>query len=197
SSLNGLLAIHTLQDQVNETHDAEATREPLDVQKRVVDSSLEYFGRVTKLVDRVRKYEAQTTGYRAKWNDLNARRIDELNTLGVDEELQAYAADVSQLLRGNSVAIRNLNARAGQQKAASSLSSGERYATGGYRGFYGGAYGYRSGYYNPNSSADYQRVISAQASSAGFTSFKIILAEIDKRTGEIRRAMTQKYKYQF
>ena len=195
-TLNGLLGIFSI-----ERHSDSVARSGQKMELSSTGGAVKtkaYFDKVTKIIDRVRKYDAQTTGYRAKWNDQNARRIDQLDTIGVDKEMIQYGAAVSELLRQNAMAIRGLNVRSGQQQAEAGLNSGGyEYNTGGYYGFYGGSYGNVRGYYDPNTSADYQRVIGAQARGAGFGSFRNTLSEIDKITGDIRRKMEAKYKTAF
>lgn len=196
-TLNGLLGIFTVESHADSV--ARSAQPEMDLSTNAVAAKTKaYFDRVNGLIERVRKYDAQTTGYRAKWNDQNARRIDQLDTIGVDKEMIQYGAEVAEMLRQNAMAIRGVNVRAGQNAAQAGLNSGGYgYEYGGYNGFYPGAYGSVRGYYDPNTSADYQRVIGAQARGAGFGSFKNTISEIDQKTADIRRAMEAKYKTAF
>ncbi len=153
-----------------------------------VQESKQYFSKVNAYVERVRKYSAQTTGYRAKWNDQQARHIDELGTLNVDPQLIEYGSTVSNLLRNNALTIRTGNITAGQIKATEGLSQ----ASYGYAG-----YGEFSYYYDPNTSSDYQRVTDVQASGAAYSDYRTTLSKIDKLTEEYRKGMTTKYNVQF
>ncbi len=74
-----------------------------------------YFGDVKTLVAPVRPYDAKTTGYRAKWDKQQARRLDELPTLHVDPQMLDYGVNVASVLRGNGVAIQtgSVNANGG------------------------------------------------------------------------------------
>jgi hypothetical protein len=195
-SLEGVLGIFSIQqhaDKVTETARAKPDL-PLSTAGPYVNESKAYFDKVTAYIERVRKYSAQTTGYRAKWNDQQARHIDELGTLNVDPQLVDYGSNVATMLRGNALTIRSGNIAAGQVKAAQGLNQAS-YGYAGYDAYSG--YGGYSYYYDPNTSADYQRVTDAQASSAAYADYRTTLSNIDKLTGDIRREMTAKYKLQF
>lgn len=186
-TLHGLLGIFSVQGQAeNLAKTAPATGEaatPNAPAEPTVYESKKYFDDVAVLIERVRKYDTKSTGYRARWNDMQARRIDELPTLRVDPVLIQYSTDVATLLRNNALTIRGGNIQASQVKASQTLSSGY--------------YGYGDGYYDPNSGVDYQRVTDVQARGAASMDYNSTLAAIDKLTGDIRRAMTQKYQSQF
>ncbi len=158
-------------------------------QSQVVVASKEYFGKVEAYIDRVRRYEAQTTGYRAKWDEQQARRIDELPTLNVDPQLVNYGADVANVLRNNSTAIRSGNVAAGQVQASQAQSYGYSFYTDGY---YGGFYGNSRG-----AALNNAMTTGAQQRMAGFGSYREAIAAIDKMTGEVRRGLTEKYQVQF
>ena len=170
--------------------------EPTDPSEPNLYASKEYFDNVLELVERVRKYDAKTSGYRARWNDRQARRIDELPTLGVDAGLIQYGSDTANLLRNNALTIRGGNIEASQTKANQSLAPTSTFS-GNYGGFYGGYYGSYSGWYDPNNRSDYQRVTDVQAFANATLDYNTTLGKIDQLTGEIRRVMTQKYKTQF
>ena len=135
----------------------------------------------------------KTTGSRAKWSEIQARRVDELGTINVDPDLIAYGADVSSLLRTNALTMQSVNIQAGQTKAEQSLAA--NYSGSYYGGYYGG-YGY-SWNYNPNTTLDYQRVTSAQSRGTAYADYRTTMSTIDKMTGDIRRDMTTKYGVQF
>lgn len=196
NSLDGVLGILSIRGQADKV--AASAGGP---EKEVAGSNLlaykskQYFDDVNKLIDRVRRYEAQSTGYRAKWNDQQARRIEEIGTLNVDEDLVNYGADVATMLRGNATAIRTGNVAAGQIQAS---GSGSGYGGGYYSGGYGGGYyGYNYGGQNAYSHARDQASVGARQRMGAFGSFKEALAAIDQRTADMRRSMTAKYKIQF
>ena len=186
-TLDSVLGILSLQDYASQIADSSSKAE-IRQENLVAYKSKQYFDKVTAYIERVRKYKAQTTGYRAKWNDQQARRIEELSTLNVDPELSDYGAAVAQMLRGNAVAIQKGNVAAGQLQASNAGYGGEYYYGGYGGGYYGG---------NAYSRARSQASIGAQQRAGAFGSFKEALAEIDKLTAETRRKMTDKYKIAF
>ncbi len=194
-SLEALLGIFSVRDQaerVAKSLVADSSSDPVKIQKsddnRIAYTSKSYFDEIGTIVDRTRKYHAQTTGARALWNDQQARRIDDMGTLNVDPMMLQYSSDVSSLLRGNALTIRKGNMAAGATKAQEGLSSGYSYSWG---------YGYGSAYYNPNTSADYKRVTDVQTMTTAYADYASVLSQIDQMSAEIRRAMTEKYKVQF
>ncbi|TWT74111.1 hypothetical protein [Allorhodopirellula solitaria] len=201
ASLTGILNIFSLLGAAESVSDKLITLSdsPGSEADRVAYTTKHYFDDVTKRVEQIRKHKSQTTGGMAKWNDQQARQIDEMGTLNVDPVMLKYSSDVASLLRGNALNVRQTNIQAGQMKAQQSLSSGSSYNVGGYSGgFYGGGAGYSSsGYYDPNSSSDYQAVTSARAQGAAYADYRSVLSQIDKLTAEIRRTMTDKYQIQF
>lgn len=194
-SLDGLLGIFSIREHAEGVSESLAEAAPSSKpalnskpsQSQMLTASQEYFDKVKAYIERVRKYEAQSTGYRAKWDEQQARRIDELPTLGVDPALVDYGADVANALRNNSTAIRTGNVAAGQLQAAQAESFGY-----GYDSYSGGYYG--------NSRTSARRgatVTGAQQRMGGFGSYREVIAAIDQMTGEVRRAMTEKYQVQF
>lgn len=197
-SLSGLLELFSLNhhaefvsDSMSSAHAGESGSPAGPAWKE----SKEYFDGVVAVIDRVRKYHAKSTGSRARWSEIHARRIDELGTINVDPDLITYGADVSSLLRTNALTMQSVNIQAGQTKAAQSLEM--TYSGTNYGSYYGyGGYGY-SWSYNPNTTLDYQRVTSAQARGTAYADYRTTMSTIDKITGDTRRAMTQKFGVQF
>jgi len=187
-SLIGLLGVFSLQGHAESlaTADTDRSKESAsgDPNEPNRYETQRYFNGVIELIERVRKYSTKSTGYRAKWNDQQARRIDELPTLRVDPAMIKYGTDVAGLLRDNALAIRGGNIGASSVKASQTLSSG--YYTGGY-----------GNYIDPNSGVDYQRVTDVQARASATMDYTTTLSTIDQLSGEIRRIMTEKYQTQF
>ena len=186
-SLDALLGIYSIRNEAEQLESSLASSKSVDSASREATASKEYFDKVNKLIERVRKYDAQSTGYRAKWNDQQARRIGELGTLNVDPEMVAYGTSVATILRNNALAIRSGNVAAGQLQAAQAENWGI-----GYDGYYGGYYGN-----TPQSALRGAGVTGAQQRMAGFGSFQQAMSEIDKLTADTRVAMTKKYDMQF
>jgi hypothetical protein len=183
-SLDGVLGIFSIRGFAEEVSDtlAPMSQSTQGGTSAIQIASKEYFDKVNAFIERVRKYEAQSTGYRAKWDEQQARRIDELGTLNVDPLLIDYGANIASILRGNSTAIRTGNVAAGQLQAAQSQSGGYGY----YGEYYGGYYGVREA-----------GVTKAQQRMGAGGSYRQAIAQIDQLTGDTRRAMTAKYKIQF
>jgi len=181
STLSGLLSIFSLQSQAERA----AGRPTLgdDKEKQIAYQSKHFFDEVNDIIERTRDHQSQTAGAMASWNDKRARQIDELTTLNVDPEMVQYGTNVAELLRGNALSVRQTNIEAGQIKASQSLDNGY--------------YSDESGYYNYNSSTDYQRVTDAMARGNAYGNYREALNQIDQMTAGVRRAMTQKYQMQF
>ncbi len=190
-SLDGVLGIFSIRGFAEEVSEklAPMSQSTQGSSSAIQIASKEYFDKVNAFIERVRKYEAQTTGYRAKWDEQQARRIDELGTLNVDQQLIEYGSNVSSILRGNSTAIRVGNVAAGQAQAGQANSSG--YSGGYYGGYYGGSY-----VSNRTAMRDAMTTGTQQRMAAG-GSYRVALANIDQLTGTVRRAMTEKYNVQF
>ena len=204
-SLSGMISLFSISSHADVVSDATSASHNAATHDTASESPAEpawtpskkYFDGVVGVVARVRKYHATTTGSRAKWSEIQARRIDELGTLNVDPDLIAYGADVSSVLRTNALTMQQVNIKAGQTKAAQSL---QQDYTGGYsggRGAYGGYYGSTSWSYDPNTTQDYQRVTSEQARGSAYEDYRTSMSTIEKITGDVRREMTQKYGVQF
>ncbi|MCC9599088.1 hypothetical protein LOC67_00840 [Stieleria sp. JC731] len=181
STLSGLMSVFSVQSQA-ERAAGRATLEA-DDDKQIAYQSKHYFDEVNTIIERTRDHKSQTTGAMASWNDKRARQIDELGTLNVDPEMIQYGTNVAELLRGNAINVRQNNIQAGKVKANQSLDNG----------YYNDGYGY----YNTNSSVDYQRVTDAMARGNAYGDYRGTLNQIDKITAEVRRAMTAKYQIQF
>lgn len=190
-SLDGVLGIFSIRGYAEEVTDRLA---PMSLSTQGSSSAMqvaskEYFDKVNAFIERVRKYEAQSSGYRAKWNDQQARRIDELGTLNVDPQVIEYGANVASVLRGNATSIRLGNVAAGQVQASQMNSSGY------YGGYYGSVYG--DSYVSNQAAMNNAMTTGSQQLMAAGGSYRVALANIDQMTGAIRRAMTEKYKVQF
>ncbi|WP_246151585.1 hypothetical protein [Rubripirellula reticaptiva] len=183
STLSGLLGIFSLESQASRTVRLanDGGSQGKTEKEQMAYRSKNYFDEVDAIVEQTRKHKSQTTGALAKWNDQRARAIDELGTLNVDPEMIQFGTSVAETLRGNALTVTQGNIDAGKIKASQSLNSG----------YYG------DGYYNANSTADYQRVTNSYARGNAYANFKDALSQIDKLTAEVRRAMTAKYQIQF
>lgn len=182
NTLSGLLSVFSLQSQAESAAGRPALSDD-DKEKQVAYQSKHYFDQVGSIIERTRDHKSQTTGAMASWNDKRARQIDELGTLNVDPDMVQYGTNVAELLRGNALSVRQTNIDAGKIKAQQGLN----------RGYYNDGYGY----YNYNSTSDYQRVTSAMARGNAYGNYRGTLNQIDQLTAEVRRQMTDKYQIQF
>jgi hypothetical protein len=182
NSLDGVLNVFSLQSyaaqvvkESSKPAETAATGTGQGGDSRALTATKTYFDSVKGLVERVRNYDAKTTGYRAKWDQQQARRLDELPTLNVDPQMLDYGVNVASILRGNGVAIQTGSVNASGGVHGRGQASGYGY----YGGYYGDSYG-----------------VSRQA-LAEVGSYHEAMATVDKLTGEVRRAMTEKYQTQF
>ncbi len=191
ATLSGLISIFSLQDKAAHAASTNLTSS-VSQEQQAAYRTKSYFDDVNAIVERTRKYSAQTTGALAKWNDQRARQIDEMGTLKVDPDMVQYGSNVASLLRGNALNIRKGNIVAGKERAE---EGGSNDSYGG--GYYGGGY-YGNGYgSNTNSVVDQQRVISARARGNAYANYRETLNQIDQLTAAMRREMTDKYQIQF
>jgi hypothetical protein len=220
-TLDGLLGIFSTQAHAGQVSDAVEGQQQTpqgggSSAGQVVEATKEYFDKVVVYIERVRKYEAQSTGYRAKWDAQQANRIDELPTLNVDPLAIDFGGNVSGLLRGNASAIQAGNVQAGQLAASAAGTSGDYGGDpiyggnvwGGYYGGYGTGYaaqfarsggvaGAQARSYAGRYQVNAQTVIGAQQRMAGYGSYKQVIAQIDQLTGQARKALTAKFQVQF
>ncbi|TWU01588.1 hypothetical protein [Neorhodopirellula pilleata] len=181
TTLSGLLSIFSLQSQAERVANRPSLAD--DKEKQIAYQSKHYFDEINSIIEQTRDHQSQTAGAMASWNDKRARQIDELTTLNVDPEMIQYGTNVAELLRGNALSVRQTNIEAGKIKANQGLDNGY--------------YNDGSGYYNFNSSTDYQRVTDAMARGNAYGSYREALNQIDQMTAAVRREMTQKYQMQF
>lgn len=156
---------------------------------RMLASTKKYFESTNRIVRDVRNFKCKTFGEKALWNDRQARKVDNLPTLDVDEDMIVFGEQVARLLRGAGVDIRGANISAGMQKSR----GGGTTSGWGYDG-YGNAY---YGNYTINSDVGENRVLAAQARGEGASAQIDAMAQIDELTGQMKRGMTKKYGVQF
>jgi hypothetical protein len=156
---------------------------------RMLAATKKYFESTNRIVRDVRNFKCKTFGEKALWNDRQARKVDNLPTLDVDEDMIVFGEQVARLLRGAGVDIRGANIAAGAQKSR----GGGTTSGWGYDG-YGNAY---YGTYTINSDVGENRQLAAQARGEGASAQIDAMAQIDELTGQMKRGMTKKYGVQF
>ena len=114
SALDSLIHIFSLTGQAEHiSHAVEKSSEVSTSGKSNAYDSKRYFDHITSIVEKIRSQEKQSVATRARWSDQQARRIDEIPTLNVDEEMVAYGVSVAELLRESALTIRSGNIKAG------------------------------------------------------------------------------------
>jgi hypothetical protein len=158
---------------------------------RRAKASKRYFTSVTRVIEENRNVKGKSAAEHGVWNDKLARKIDQLPMLDVDKDLLDYGAQVSQLMRGAGVTIKNAFMQASTQKAPDyTVNSNFGYGVG-----YGYGYGY--GAVSINNNDFYNQQVRQQAAVTGMTQHVGNLEQIDNMTTAIRRAMTERYKIEF
>lgn len=187
ATLSGVMGIFSLRGTAGRVASSLSSEaKDRSAEQQLGYSSKYYFGEVNEIIERTRDHKSTSTGAMAKWNDQRARQIDEIGTLNVDEDMVLYGTNVAEMLRGNALTVRQGNIQAGKMQAGQSLN----------RGYYGNS-SYGGGYYDANSTSDYQNVTAAYARGNAYANYKEALNAIDKMTAQVRRDMTAKYKIQF
>lgn len=152
-------------------------------------ASKKYFLSVTRIVDQDRDLHAQSMGERAMWDDKFARKIDALPILNVDPDLINYGANVSSLLRGAGLTIRNTNLQAGVQKIGNQTTT--------VGGAVANPYSGTTGFVNLYSPTHINEKITQQARQTGMSAHLKNMSQIDQMTADVRRDMTMRYQIEF
>jgi len=177
--------------------------------KRV--SSQTYYTSVSTLLNDLKnagRGKSVTQGGVAMWYDKYARKIDNLPILNVDDELLDYGRDVAELLRGGETALKNVGMRSSLREGVNDVPAGyqsyygdgyyEGYGGyGGYRAGYGYGYGYTSPWMANREKGRTDAIIRQQERTYGAAQSQEMWQAIEKQSAEIRRVMTEKYKFEF
>lgn len=185
SGLVNVLNLLRLPAQARGIHEAVSTRgASLGKSETAIKAAAtkSFFSNVQKSLKQVRNYRAATAGAKASFNERMARNIDDQPLLNVDEDMLEYGSQISALLRGAAVTIRDANMEAGRQKAG---------ATRVYTNYT--AYGYSQ--YNTSNPAIAQA--DRAATTKGMAAHIKNMEEIDRLTIDIRKRMTERYQVEF
>lgn len=123
------------------------------------------------------------------WDDKFARKIDALPILNVDPDLINYGANVSSLLRGAGLTIRNTNLQAGVQKIGNQTTT--------VGGAVANPYSGTTGFVNLYSPTHINEKITQQARQTGMSAHLKNMSQIDQMTADVRRDMTMRYQIEF
>ena len=176
-------------------HSMQSETPPTDTPATI---SKRYFNGVTNLIDDLKKQmkSLRTTNEFAYWYEHTGRKIDQLPSVGVDPDLLNYGGTMSDKFRAMGASCR------GQTIDVNNLVSYRRSGTtASYSGGVGAAWGYGFGYatggtWFNNNYADVAQQMSDTVAQAAKGRVQI-WGSIDQYTGEIRRAMSQKYGVNF
>jgi hypothetical protein len=152
------------------------------------EKSLQYFQAIQSHLNDLRHEDgARSYGTIALWFDKYARRIERLPILGVDKDLVIYGQFVVYHLRDAVDAIRGVGLRSGAQTAGVS----------GYTDYYvfDSAMNYAAD--EVGAAEAQRRAIRAQERAKGSTDARSLMREIEDKTSEVRRQMTERYQIEF
>ncbi|MFO0902149.1 MAG: hypothetical protein U0939_04065 [Pirellulales bacterium] len=175
----------------------------------VLESSQTYYKKVNDLLRdlKVDSRELTTLGNAALWMDKYANRIDQLPVLNVDEELVQFGSMAANTLRNASGSLRQGLVSAGQASRAverqyDSYQYGETWGYSMRFGLMGGGmmpWGYSGTAYVPNDYATENLRVRVKTGvtqqTAGNT--RVMLQDLGRQSGEIRKKMTMKYGAEF
>lgn len=182
---------------------------PKTKEEQMRDASVNYFHQIEGLLKDLKasKTGASSVGSYGVWMTKYAGKIDQLSVLYVDPELMNYGAYVSDQLRGGYNAIRSGAAKSRIREVNTPMQYDyyTRTNTYGYTyrdGWFGGGvvpWGDTSTYAVPDQQA-YNHAKSAARTEEFIQSgnqARDFMVNIDKATGDIKRAMTTKYNADF
>ncbi len=179
---------------------------PMKTKEQIVlESSQAYYKKVNELLKdlKIDSRELTTLGNAALWMDKYANRIDQLSTLNVDEELTQFGSSVSNTLRNASGTLRQGLVAGGQaarnvERQYDTYNYGQVWGYSYRMGLFGGGmqpYGYSGTVAVPNDYATENLRVKAKSGvtnqAAGDT--RVILQDLGRQSGEIKRKMTAKY----
>ena len=145
-----------------------------DARGDALKATKQYFHEVSALVDDLREKEKSTQGYNMRvWTDRYALQIDRMPILNVDPKVLDYGTDVSQTLRN----MRNIGVQTRAQK---------QYARASYYD--------NSGYTDNALSAT---LIKRQAGAQATVTLNAVWTELETKTAQLRKALTQQYNVEF
>ena len=195
---------------VSRSQVATSAPRPMKTKEQIVlESSQTYYKKVNDLLKdlKVDSRELKTLGNAALWMDKYANRIDQLPVLNVDEELVQFGSTAANTLRNASGSLRQGLVSAGQasrsvERQYDSYQFGETWGYSMRGGLLGGGmmpWGYSGTAYVPNDYATENLRVRVKTGvtqqTAGNT--RVMLQDLGRQSGEIRKKMTMKYSAEF
>ncbi len=179
-----LLIQHPLEEVMGFTGSRSGTGGVVETDMGTV--SKKYFDSIDRVLEAYRqKPEMKNLNSYATWFDLQARKIDALPVVGVDDELVAFAQFVTDRFREMSVVMRS--AELSKTERATSF---QNYSYSYRYGRWGGYGEYWDNSKNRATAASVERL-------RGKNAAREILDEVEDRAGHIRQEMSKKYGINF
>jgi hypothetical protein len=182
---------------------------PKTEEEKMRDASVNYFHQMEELLKDLKqsKTGASSMGSYGVWMNKYASKIDQLSVLNVDPALISYGSYVSDTLRQGYYAIRTGAARSRVREVNTPMQYDyySRTNTWGYTyrdGWFGGGvvpWGETQNWAVPDQQAynHARAAVRTEERVASGNQARDLIQGIDKATGDIRRAMTTKYKVDF
>lgn len=163
------------------------------------EATQKYFTQVATLVgDIAERKDAKTIAQYGTWLTKYARKIEALNSQGVESEVSKFGLYAAKQLRQAGASVSGIgiqsNAREAQVYSEPTVAGYSRAGVGmsGYNG-YGSTYGSESGfYYHDRNVSGERRAIRKQEQAKGITAANEILGQLESDTAEMRRRLAEK-----
>jgi len=149
-----------------------------------------YYDELIEMLDDVRTPKGSTITSTGIWMDRYARKIDRLPILNVDQDLLDFSNYVASNLRGAANAYRKVGTKYAAQRQSN--------YGGGRSGSWGSGSGALFGYYGTSSNNAKQNMATRRKITSEAAEFRLATwQEIDDRTAQIRRTLTERYNTEF
>jgi hypothetical protein len=151
--------------------------------------TLQYWGDVQTVVEKVRRLDVNDLATFSKWFDRYSLQLDSISILGVDPVMVQYGTYVANSFRDVSGGL-----------DASNLGRAKSMAEQGFAGPGGGTFNYGYGYgtiQGRNYTLDSRMSANTLSTMGGKNDAKNVMRELESETAKVRRAMTEKYQLNF
>jgi hypothetical protein len=192
-SKSGLTRLSSLLELPSLPLDESAEAE-VDAKDPKLYATQAHFKSVTALLRDLneKRKEFSNPGHAAGWWETYATRISRLPVVNVDEDMQEYSAQVTDLMRQMAQEGRGAGIRTGVQQANNATNYASGYGNSGY------GYGYRGDRYSGarQQQAERNAIRKRETGQAAMTGTEI-RKQIQDLTEDTRRTMTARYKVEF
>ena len=159
--------------------------------------SLQYFGSIQTLFGELRKKDFQAMTTYSKFFDKYAREIDNLSVLNVDPAVLSYGAYVADSMRSASASLMDINLQKVRDRQTYSAGSSNYHGRGDYTNWNGYTSRYGWGYSSYNQDMRNRQRVTGEANLQGEIAAKEIMRDVETKTAEVRRQMSEKYQVDF